>query len=53
MLGMYKVFKKTFPGYLISALGRHRQADICEFEISLVNKASSRIARTVTQKNSV
>jgi len=31
------------------ALRRQREADLCEFEASLVYKASSRIARTVTQ----
>ena len=35
---------------LISALGRLGQADLCEFETSLVYKASSRIARTITQR---
>ena len=38
---------------LIPALGRQRQADLCEFETSLVYRASSRIARAVTQKNHV
>ena len=37
---------------LILALGRQRQADLYEFETSLVYKASSRIARA-TQRNSV
>ena len=30
-----------------------RQADLCEFEASLVYKASSRTARAVTQRNPV
>ena len=38
---------------LIPALGRQRQADLCEFEASLVHRASSRTARTVNTKNSV
>ena len=38
---------------LIPALGRQRQEDLCEFEASLVYKASSRTARTVTQRNPV
>ena len=37
---------------LIPALGRQRQADLHEFEASLVYK-SSRTARTVTQRNPV
>ena len=36
---------------LIPALGRQRHVDLCEFEASLVYKASSRKARTVTQRN--
>ena len=35
---------------LISALGRQRQADLCEFEVSLVYRVSSRTARA-TQRN--
>ena len=38
--------------HLISALGRQRQVDLCEFKSSLVYKASSRIARA-TQRNPV
>jgi len=30
---------------LVPALGRHRQADLCELEASLVYRASSRTAR--------
>ena len=37
---------------LISALRRHRQADFCEFEDSLVYRVSFRIARA-TQRNLV
>ena len=36
---------------LIPALGRQRQVDLNEFEASLVYKASSRTARTVTHRN--
>jgi hypothetical protein len=35
---------------LIPALGREKQEDLCEFEASLVYRASSRIARA-TQRN--
>ena len=38
---------------LIPALGRKRQVDLCEFETSLVYRASSRTAGTVTQRNPV
>ena len=38
---------------LIPALVRQRQADLCEFEAILVYRASSRIARAVTQRNPV
>ena len=38
---------------LIPALGRQRQGDLCEFEVSLVYTASSRTARAVTQRNPV
>ena len=38
---------------LIPALGSQRQADLCEFEVSLVYKASFRTAKTVTQRNPV
>ena len=38
---------------LIPALGRQRQADLCEFEASLVYKVSFRIVRAVTQRNPV
>ena len=37
---------------LIPAFGRQRQADLCEFETSLVYRASSRTARA-TQRNPV
>jgi hypothetical protein len=37
---------------LIPALGRWRQEDLCEFEVSLVYRMSSRTARA-TQRNSV
>jgi hypothetical protein len=36
----------------ISALGRQRQADLCEFEASLAFRASSKTARA-TQRNLV
>jgi hypothetical protein len=35
------------------ALGRQKQGDLCEFEASLVYKASSRAARAVTRGNPV
>ena len=38
---------------LIPALGRQRQADLCELEASLVYRANSRIARAITQRNPV
>ena len=38
---------------LITALGRHRQADLFELEDSLVCRASSRTVRAVTQGNPV
>ena len=38
---------------LIPALGRLRQADLCEFKASLVYKVSSRRAMAVTQRNPV
>ena len=37
---------------LIPALERQRQIDLCEFEISLVHRVSSRTAR-VSQRNPV
>ena len=37
---------------LIPALGRQRQEDLCEFEVSQVYRASYRTART-TQRNPV
>ena len=37
---------------LIPALGRQRQADLCEFKASLVYSVSSRTARA-TQRNPV
>ena len=33
-----------------SSLGRQRQADLCEFKASLVNKASSRTTKGYTKK---
>ena len=38
---------------LFPALGRQRQADLCEFEASLVYRASSRTTWAVTQRNPV
>lgn len=38
---------------LILAWRRQRQADLHEFEVSLVNKVSSRTTRAVTQRNLV
>ena len=38
---------------LIPALGRQRQADLSDFQASLVYKVSSKTARTVTQRNPV
>ena len=38
---------------VISALGRQRQGDLCEFKASLVYRVSSRTAKIVTQKNPV
>ena len=38
---------------LITALWRQKQNDLCEFEDSLVYKASSRMARIATQRNPV
>jgi hypothetical protein len=32
---------------------RQRQADLCEFDTSLMNKVNSRISRAVTQRNLV
>ena len=37
---------------LILALGRQRQADLCEFKANLIYKVSSRTAGTVDQKKS-
>ena len=36
---------------LIPALGRQRQADLCEFEANLFYKGSSRTAKAVTQES--
>ena len=33
------------------AFGRQRPVDLCEFEVSLVYRESSRTAKTVTQRN--
>jgi hypothetical protein len=38
---------------LIPALIRQRQADLCEFEASLLYRLSSRMTRAVTQRNPV
>ena len=38
---------------MIPALGRQRQADLSEFEASLVYRVSSRTTRTVTERNPV
>ena len=38
---------------IIPALKRKRQENLCQFETSLVYKASSRTARTIAQKYSV
>ena len=38
---------------LIPAFGRQRQVDVCEFKVSLVYRAISRTARTVTQRNPI
>ena len=38
---------------LIPALRRQKQADLCEFEASLVYRASSRTVKTDTQRNPV
>ena len=38
---------------LLWALGRQRQINLCKFEASLVYRASSRTARTFTQRNPV
>ena len=38
---------------LIPAPERQRQVDLCEFEASLVYKASSRTGRTVTQRSPI
>ena len=38
---------------LIPALGKQKQVDLSEFEASMVYRASSRTARTVTQRNHV
>ena len=36
---------------LIPALGRKRQEDLCEFEVSLVYRVSSRTGSKATQRN--
>ena len=38
---------------LIPAPGRQRQVDLCEFEVSLIYKASSRTGSKTTQRNPV
>ena len=38
---------------LIPALGKQRQADLCEFKVSLVYRRNSRTARLVTLRNPV
>ena len=40
-------------GPLILALGRQRQADLCEFEATLVYTASARIGSKATWRNPV
>ena len=51
-----RVHKNTKEGrqlwhkQLISALKRQRQADLCEFEVSLVYRASSRTASKAIEK---
>jgi hypothetical protein len=47
-----KFVQATVEHPLIPALGRQRQANICEFKASLVYRASIRIARA-TPRNSV
>ena len=39
--------------HLISALRRQRQADLCEFEASLISSASARIGSKAMQRNPV
>ena len=36
---------------LIEALGRQKQVDLCEFEVSLVCRVNSRTSRAVTQRD--
>ena len=38
---------------LMSVLGKQRQADLCEFDHSLVYRVSSRTARATVQRNPV
>ena len=38
---------------LIPAFGRQRQVDLCEFEVSLVYKVSSKTGSKATQRNPV
>ena len=38
---------------LIPALGRQRQAELCEFKASLVYRASSRTGSKATQRNPI
>ena len=38
---------------LIPVLGRQREVDLCEVDVSLVFRASSRTARAVTQRNPI
>ena len=38
---------------LIPALGRQKWADLCEFKVSLVYRASSKTARTVLHRETV
>jgi hypothetical protein len=35
---------------VISVLGRHKQEELCEFEDSMIDIASFRAARTLSQK---
>ena len=49
---MFKEAGQWWRMPVIPALGRYRQADVCEFEVSLDYKVSSRIARA-TQRNPI
>jgi hypothetical protein len=47
---MFKLVRRRT--LLVPALGKHKQVDLCEFEASLVYKASSRTAMA-THRNTV